>query len=402
MTEELRALVEKLEPALAAAFVTAMNLLRSGINFPALLAALRRADIDGAVAALNIDRGTFNGYLMERQLAFSQAGTVVAEGLTKDRIAFFRREDRQPTLRSPVLPPLELEPVGPSGPLTPAPPPPPTLPAPGGGSVVFRFDMTNPRAENRIRTEAAARVVGYVDEQRETARRVIADGFARGEGPQTIATDIAGRINPTSGRREGGIVGLSDPQVRYVESMRGRLLSGDPNEMVKVLGRFDKDGKWIPGTGQTLRDRRFDASIKRAIADVAAGKPNPLTRAKINEMSAKYSDRLLARRAEDIARTETAQGVMLARAEATAQALDKESLPDQAVSKGWRHLGSKGEEARQDHVAMAGTEVVGLQTPFLMPDGVLMQHSHDPAGGVKHNANCRCGTDFKIDWAYGL
>lgn len=391
MNDDLQSLIDKLEPRLRDAFLDAIRNLRSGVNYAALESALRAGNIEAAIDALNIERAAFSAYVLERQAGFAEAGAVVSEQITKSRPAIPKRETTPyPSISSPLLPP----PV--------EPPAPPTLTAPGGGEIQFRFDMTNPRAEARIRTEAAARVVGYVDEQIETARRVIADGFARGDGPQNIATDIAGRINPLSGRREGGIVGLSDPQAGYVESMRARLLSGDPNEMMKVLGRFDRDGKWVPGTGLTLRDRRYDPQIKRAIAAIAKGKPNPLTRAKVDEMTAKYSDRLLKRRAEDIARTETAQGVMLARSEATAQALAKEGLPEQAVRKGWRHLGSDGPEAREDHVAMAGTEVVGLNTPFLFPDGVAMQHSHDPAGGARHNVSCRCSTDFLIDWAFGL
>lgn len=386
MNDELQSLIEALEPALQTAFIAAIALLRSGINFTALLDALRAGDIDGALDALNIDRGAFTGYVIERQSAFAQAGAVASSALTKDRAKAFKAPP-SPSVRSPVLPP-EL-------------PPPPTLAAPGGGNIVFRFDMTNPRAEARIRTEAAARVVGYVDEQIATARRVIADGYARGEGPQTIATEIAGRINPISGRREGGIVGLSDPQAGYVESMRARLLSGNPVEMMKVLGDFDKEGRWKEGTGLTLRDRRYDPQIKRAIAAVAKGKPNPLTRDKIDEMTAKYADRLLARRAEDIARTETAQGVMLARAEATKQALEKSGLDEQAVTKGWRHLGGL-DHARDTHLAMHGKTVTGLTMPFILPDGSVMQHAHDPVGGARNNANCRCATDFDVDWAFGL
>lgn len=398
MTDELRALIDNLETSLAAAFLAAIAALRAGVNFPALIAALRARDIDAAVAALNIDRAAFSGYAIERQSAFGQAGASAAEALTKERIAFFKREDRAPSVRSPVV---ELEPVGPSGPITPAPPLPPTIAAPGGGSLMFRFDMQNPRAENRIRTEAAARVAGYTDEQVETARRVIADGFQKGQGPQTIATDIAGRVNPISGRREGGIIGLSDPQARYVESMRARLQSGDPDEIMKVLGSFDKDGKWKPGTGLTRRDRRYDPEIKRAIAAIAKGKPNPLTSDRIDEMTAKYSDRLLARRAEDIARTETAQGVMLARAEATQQALDKSGLADAAVTKEWMHSGGPL-DARETHIEMHGKKVVGISGVFFLSDGSVMLHSHDPAGGVRNNANCRCNTDFAIDWAFGL
>lgn len=391
----MEALIETLNDALAAVFLAAIANLRGNIDFVALVAALQRNDIEAALDALNIERSAFSGYVVERQTAFAKAGEVSSSVLTKQRAKAFQRP-RNPTVRGPVLPP---EPAGPSGPTTP--PPALSFDGPEPANIVFRFDMTNPRAEAKIRTEAASRVVGYVEEQVEAARQVIADGFQRGEGPQTIATDIAGRINPISGRREGGIVGLSDPQVGYVDNMRRRLLSGDPDEMMKVLGSFDKDGKWKEGTGQTLRDRRYDRTIKKAIRDVAAGKPNPLTRDKIDEMAAKYSDRLLERRAEDIARTETAQGVEMARAEATKQALDKAGLPDNAVTKTWVHQGGF-RNARDVHLAMNGKTVDGIDMPFILPDGSVMLYPHDPAGGVKNNANCRCRGDQAIDWAFGL
>ncbi|MEC3912179.1 hypothetical protein U5A82_17370 [Sphingobium sp. CR2-8] len=397
MSDDLQALVDQLEPLLAAVFIAAIATLRAGIDYPRLLIALRTGDIDAAIDALNIESGVFSGYVLERQAAFAKAGAVVSEAVTKDRVAFFRRETRDPSIRGPVL---EPEARGPDR--TPPPAPPSlSLDGPTPTNIVFRFDMQNPRAENRIRSEAATRVAGYVDEQVETARKVIADGFSRGEGPQTIATTIAGRVDPNSKRRQGGIVGLSDPQVGYVDSMRARLLSGDPDEMMKVLGRFDKGGKWIEGTGMTRRDRRYDGAIKRAIAAIAKGKPNPLTRDKIYELTAKYSDRLLAKRADDIARTETAQGVMMARAEATKQALDKSGLDDAAVEKIWRHLGGL-HHARDWHLAMNGKSVTGIDAVFHMPDGSLMLHSHDPQGGAKNNVACRCSTDFDIDWAAGL
>lgn len=410
--------VSQLEPTLAAIFIAAMLLLRSGIDYVALLAALAARDIEAAIAALHLERAAFNSYVIERQGAFAKIGSLVSDQLTAEKIAFDKKRAREtpkkPTARAPLYEPRKPAPVGPvSAPAAtpvptpsfpPSPPASPTIPplsAPGGGSINFRFDMQNPRAEAKIRTEAAARVTGYIDEQIETARRVIGGGFQRGEGPQTIALDIAGRINPISGRREGGIVGLSAPQVDYVDNMRRRLLSSDPEEMLKVLGRFDKDGKWIEGTGQTLRDRRYDAQIKRAIRDVAAGKPNPLTGDKIDEIVAKYSDRLLKRRAEDIARTETAQGVEIARAEATKQALDKIGLPDDAVVKTWIHQSSP-RQARDWHLAMDGKQVQGVDAVFFLPDGSVMLYPHDPDGGVKNNANCRCRGDQAIDWGYGL
>ncbi|MET0375646.1 MAG: hypothetical protein ABW128_15490 [Rhizorhabdus sp.] len=409
---ELETLISTLAPALQAAFLAAIARLRAGVNYALLLEALRKGDIDAAIYALNIEPAVFGGYVQERVAAFATAGDVVSADLTRDRAKAVRVALRQstsqvalavprfgfgfpepvasvlPTL-SPAPPPVIGNPI--TSPVIPPPPPgaPPTLTAPGGGSITFRFDMTNPRAENRIRTEAAARVAGYTAEQKDIARRVIADGFARGEGPQTIATDIAGRIDPVSKRREGGIIGLSDPQVEYVRSMKERLESGDPAELKKVLGT-------AKGGGMTLRDKRYDATIRKAIKE---GKPVPA--AKIKEMTAKYSDRLLKRRAEDIARTETASGVEMARAEATRQALEKAGLPDGAVTKRWIHSGGV-EHARIPHLVMHDVEVTGIDTPFILPDGSVMQFPHDPEGGARNNVSCRCRGEQDIDWSYGL
>lgn len=414
MNDDLRSLIDSLAPALAVAFLAAIALLRRGINYKALIAALQAGDIDAAIAALDIEPAAFNGYALERQSQFVKAGTQAAEALTADRAGALAKVGDQPTARAPgvggstpTAAPRDAgrgTPTPPSSGANPPPPAPPgdiTLTAPGGGSITFRFDMQNPRAEARIRTEAASRVAGYVDEQIEAARKVIADGFSRGEGPQSIATDIAGRINPISGKREGGIIGLSSPQVGYVDSMKRRLLSGDADEMVKVLGQFDADGKWVPGTGMTLRDRRYDGKIKAAIKAVAQGKPNPLTEDQVAEMVAKYSDRLLKKRADDVARTETASGVEMARAEATKQAIDKAGLPDDSVTKRWIHSGGP-HHARNWHLAMNNREVVGIDTPFHLPDGSLMLHPHDPDGGARNNVACRCTGQQDVNWAYGL
>lgn len=412
VNDELDSLIDDLAPALAAIFIAAMLLLRRSVDYRVLVICLRNGDIDGAIEALHINAGAFSSYVIERQSGYAKAGAIVSDRLTEDRSRVLAKRSREearapgvvpddsgassPALRQPSPAPAPAATVPPGS----RPPSSPVLQAPGGGSIVFRFDMTNPRAESKIRTEAASRVTGYVDEQIETARKVIADGFAAGRGPRDIATDIAGRINPVTGKREGGIIGLSEPQAGYVENMRSRLLSGDPDEMAKVLGRFDKDGKWIEGTGQTLRDRRYDAKIKKAIRDVAAGKENPLTVEQVQEMTAKYSDRLLKRRAEDVSRTETAQGVMAARAEAIQQAMDRDSLTDEALTKEWRHLGGL-RHARDTHLTMSGQKVTGLNTPFFLPDGSIMLHAHDPQGGAKNNVNCRCDTWFDLDWSIG-
>ena len=89
MNDDLQDLIDQLEPALAAAFIAAIAFLRAGINFPALLSALRDNNIDAAIDALNIDRGAFSEYALERQSGFAKAGAVTSDALTKDRVARF-------------------------------------------------------------------------------------------------------------------------------------------------------------------------------------------------------------------------------------------------------------------------------------------------------------------------
>jgi hypothetical protein len=103
--------------------------------------------------------------------------------------------------------------------------------------------------------------------------------------------------------------------------MRARLASGDPAEMAKVFG-------------MTRRDKRLDATIRKAIE---AGKP--VSAADIERMTQRYTDRLIAKRAEDIARTETGMAVMSSRAESWEQAAETLGYDASAVIKTWIHGG---------------------------------------------------------------
>lgn len=341
---KLDRLISKLLPEMRDAFRAAMDELRNGVDFNALEAALEAGDIERAIAALNIDAGAFNNYVVARTTAYAQAGTLAAEAI--------------PTIASEA--------------------------------IAFRFDMTNPRAEAWIRTESATRVVGYTAEQVEAARKVIVDGYVKGSGPRQIAVDIAGRVDRVTGRRAGGIIGLSDPQSEYVQSVR-ELLKDDPRAL------FVRDSK----TGQ-LRPRytRMDGRDLRTIkARLRSGKP--LTQVEIDKIAGRYSDRLLSLRAETVARTETAGAVMNSRAEAYQQALGKEGLPDEALTKIWRHQGDE-KDARLDHIAMNGVRVQGINGLFLFDNGVAKKFAHDGVGGAEQDANCKCETLFEINFGWGL
>jgi hypothetical protein len=360
-SREIKALINKLEPQLREAFLEAMRDWRNNVDYKTLVDALERLDLQGAIDALHIDPAVFNKYALVMQTAYVSAGSVTSTYINK---AYARTSTRLAAA------------VARGGFLT---------PGNEGASVQFRFNASNPRAEQWLREYSSIRITGYTEEQISTAQRVIVEGFSKGRGPKDIATDIAGRINRVTGRREGGIVGTSSPQAAYVQNMRERLASGAPAEMRKVL------------KSNTLRDKRYDGTIKRAIRGEIA-----LTDEQINTMAERYADRLIKRRAEDIARTETAAGVLSARSESYRQALEKAGLPLDAITKTWLHLGSNGKHARVQHVIMNNISVQGLTTPFSMPSGARMQHAHDPTASAGENANCRCDTAYEIDFMWGV
>ena len=61
-TRLFRALIARLKPEVRRAFMQAIQDLRNGIDFPALLRALEANDVAAAVAAMNIEPAAFHAY----------------------------------------------------------------------------------------------------------------------------------------------------------------------------------------------------------------------------------------------------------------------------------------------------------------------------------------------------
>lgn len=216
----------------------------------------------------------------------------------------------------------------------------------------LRFNAIN--AMPALQSVIAENVARMTEETRQMAREMVMSGIGQ--------RDVARRIRES--------IGLSVPQAGYVENMRRRLESNDPVELRAIL------------KGQTLRDKRFDAAIKKAIRTGEAIPP-----AQIQKMTDAYTRKLRRKRADDMARAEVQQYAETAKFEAAKQAGGD-------IEKTWLHS-RIWLRARPDHVMMNGEKVIGIETPFIMPDGIAMQHAHDPAGGAKHNASCRCQTRYK-------
>lgn len=330
--ERVAALLAEFEPAIQEAFLAAVADLRSGVAITLLIERLERKDVQGAIEALNLDQAAYSRLDEAIRATFAGGGRATV--------------DDMPTLRDP-----------------------------SGGKAVIRFDAQAFRAMEWARQNALAPRMVEID--KEAARAMIADGIAKGRGARRVGLDVAGRINRATGRREGGVIGLSAPQAQHVISMRDRLLSGDPDELRKVLD-------------MNRRDKRFDRTIAKAIRE-----EKPLTAADVDRMAARYADRLLELRGTTIARTEGMGAFNAAQIEAYEQAIERGAVNAADLTKTWRSAGDG--RVRHTHIAMNGQQV-GFSGSFQSPSGATLRYPHDPNAPASEKVNCRCRMDIEIDF----
>lgn len=245
--------------------------------------------------------------------------------------------------------------------------------------AVVRFDIANPRAESWLRLHSSDLVTLVTDQHRQAIRTVLEGGAQMGDNPRRTALDIAGRIDKTTGRRRGGIIGLTNQQADWVTNARLELYSGDPKRMANYLNR-------------ERRDRRFDATVMKAIREERA-----LTIAEIDRITARYSDNLLKLRAETIARTETLAAFSEARDQAWRQSVEEGKIAPDLITRTWS--AAMDRRTREAHVQMNGQERAYGQ-PFDSPTGAQMMHPGDSSlgAGAEDIANCRCSEIIRADF----
>lgn len=331
---QIKAIRKKYGNRAAKEFAAAIADLTSQVRINTLIRHIERGNIEAALRSLDIDAAAFSRVSRAVAGGYEATGLAVAAGTVWRGIE--------------------------------------------GQRAVIRWDMSNPRAERILREQSSKMVTNVTTTARNNARTVITEGYAKGQGPRQIALDIVGRVGAT-GRRTGGVLGLSGPQAKHVSSMRSRLRTGDMRAVLTM----------------TKRDHRFDAAIKRHI--VAGTRPSEK---EIAKWSGRYSDRLLKLRGDTIARTETANAVESARLEAFKQYQDKTGVPDEFISREWQHAGG-GKLNRDWHQSMHGDKVQGLTAPFITSKGASMLHPLDTSlgAGAGEVANCRCTMVVRIDHA---
>lgn len=240
------------------------------------------------------------------------------------------------------------------------------------GRAEFRFDIRNTTAENIIRTQSSTLVTDIIDDQRNAIRNHLTEGLINGVNPKQTALELVGRKDTATGQRTGGVIGLTEGQEAWQRNYARELASTDPDDLRNALTR-------------NLRDKRFDASIRKAIA---TGKPIPA--ATREKMMMAYRNKTLKYRADVISRTESIKAFADAQIEAFRQAIDKGHVARQDIRRFWET--SKDERVRPEHRLIPGMNEkgVGWDEPFNTPSGPVMHAPHD--------VMCRCRERIKVDY----
>jgi len=330
-------LLDRYHPVLRAAFLDAIADIRSQVILRLLVERLERSDVQGALDVLNIERAAFGGLEIAIAEVYNAGGIGMAEEM--------RLHD------------------------------------PEGNRVVFRFGVRNPEAEAWLREHSSRLVTRIVEDQRVGIQLALSEGLMQGQNPRTTALDVVGRINRITGRREGGLIGLTAQQEQFVATARQQLLSGDPAQLRAYLTR-------------ERRDKRFDRAVAKAIRE---GKP--LDRETVNRIVGRYADRLLALRGEMLARSETLTALNGARNQAMRQAIAEGKVRAEFVFKTWRatHDG----RTRFTHRVL-DRQRVQMDEAFVSPSGARLMFPGDPAAPAHEHVGCRCTMEMTIDFSRQL
>lgn len=334
-------LIDALEPRLAKAFKESIADIRSNVALKRIVEALEKNDISAAIDAMNIDRAAYAPVQRAISDAYAAGGATTVAAMP-------RLLDRS------------------------------------GARVVVRFDVRNVRAENWLRDKSSTLVTNILDDQRSSLRTAIEAGYRRGDGPRKIALDLVGRVNRASGKREGGLIGITSQQAAFSQTARAELTSGDAALLRSYLER-------------SRRDKRFDSIVLEAMK---TGEPIPAGTA--DRMIAAYENRLLDLRSEMIARTETVEAVNAANLEAFSQGLEKTGYTTSAVTRVWRS--AHDDRVRHTHAGMDGQEVQGMDAPFVSPSGAQLMYPGDTSlgAGPSETIGCRCSVEINLDFSEGL
>ncbi|BAO53110.1 putative head morphogenesis protein [Pseudomonas phage KPP23] len=223
----------------------------------------------------------------------------------------------------------------------------------GVTGVPIVFNQVNDRAV-RMLQEANLRVIREMtSSQIEAIRQALIDGTTRGLNPRQQAVAFRDAI------------GLTARQEQAVANYRTMLEELNPEAFTR-----------------TLRDRRFDPTVRRAIQSGDALSPE-----QIDRMVERYREQTLRYRSEVIARTEALRAVHEADEEAFQQAMDSGDLEEDEIIQTWST--ARDERVRGSHRPMNGQRR-RLGEPFTTGNGYSIRYPGDSRAPASETIQCRC------------
>lgn len=334
LPKAVRDALKTLEPRVRKAFLDAVKGITRAADVNAVVRALEAGDIEGAIRAMRFEVTLFGPLDRSLEESYRTAGIDMLAAL--------------PIIRDPY----------------------------DGGRIAIGFDGRHPRAERWARQISGGLIGEIAEDQRQMAREAIYKGIERGLSPRKTALDIIGRVNFTTGRREGGLIGLSSKQVQWVRNAELQLRNGSYSDYLR----------------HKLRNKTYDRMVIRAMQ---SGKP--LTASQIAKISGAYRRNVLRYRGETIARTETLNAYRAGNMEGFRQLVDSGAVRNDQIRRIWSDTGDG--RTRPHHMAMNTQEITGLDMPWNV-NGSLMMFPGDVSMGASADqiVNCRCWQNIRIDY----
>lgn len=320
-------------PEIEAAFLASINLIKTEAQLGEIVQRIAAGDIEGAISVLRIDAAAFAVFNDALASAFSAGGRAGVASMPKKK--------------------------------------------PNGLRFLIRFDAQNPAAESWLRNFSSTKIGGIVDDTRQAIRNYLEAAMARGDNPRTAALDIIGRIDTRTGRRVGGIIGLTENMEQFVRNARNEIAGLSVADLRNYLTR-------------KTRDKRFDRYVVKAIKD---GIPIPADVQ--SKMIGRMKDTLLKVRGNMIGRTEAGTALHKGRYQAFLQAYTTGEVSLEEIKRTWRSAGD--DRVRETHQEMDG-QTTTLLEPYDLPGGGTIMYPGDPAAPAEEVINCRCTEDIRIDF----
>lgn len=338
---QLEALTARFEPIVRDAFLAVADQIIRDADFTRLVQAIETGNVRDVLRSIGIQAGSFNA------IGEAMGAAYAASGATAMTMMPLVRDGR-------------------------------------GFKVNFQFNARNLRAERRLSSYLSGLIQEFTKEAEAATRATLAAGLKAGRNPRQVAQELIGVYDPALRKRVGGSLVLNRNQADALIRSKADLAQKTITMIVDGKEQV-YEGSLAKYLTRTRRDKRFDSTVRKAMNGEIA-----LSQAQINRLATRYSERLLISRANTIGQTEVMEALNSARMEAGYQAAEQAGVDPDKAEKVW--IATADNRVREQHLHMNNAVVLGMDTPFTLPDGTQMQYPMDSSlgAGASQTINCRC------------